>query len=88
MNKVCHLDIDPGIGCTAKILGRNPVPVIVVISPKFSFPADLRMTSDFLPGRIIGVLSYLQVHPKGFYFLTMPSYCAAAGVFCVQTSDL
>lgn len=47
---------------------------------KSSFPADFRVTSNFLPGRIIWVTSFLWVHPKGFYF-------SDAVIFCDRVSD-
>lgn len=48
----------------------------------------MRMISNFLPGGAVWAVSFLQVHPKGFYFPTMPSYGAAAGIFFVRDSDL
>lgn len=86
MNKVCHLDINPGILCTTDILGGICPCYCGNFPNKSNFPSDLRMTSNFLPG---GIMSYVfQIHPKGFYFVATPSYCATAGFFCVKDSDL
>lgn len=75
MNKVCHLDIDLGVLYTTEIFGSVYPCYCGNFPNKSSFPADFRMTSNVLPGRIIWVISFVWVHPRGFYFLaTLSSF--------------
>lgn len=75
MNKPCHLDIDPDILYTTEIFDSVCPCYCGNFPSKSSFPAGFRVTSNFLPGRIIWVISFLWVHPKGFYFLaTLSSF--------------
>lgn len=75
MNKPCYPDIDPDILYTTEIFDSVCPCNCGNFPSKSSFPADFRVTSNFLPGRIIWVISFLWVHPKGSYFLaTLSSF--------------
>ena len=70
MNKLCHLDVDPGILYNTQTLGSICPCYWGNFPNKSSFSAGFRMISSFLPGRIADVM-YLSFRflPKASVFL-------------------
>ena len=76
MNKLCHLDVDPGILYNTQTLGSICPCYWGNFPNKSSFSAGFRMISSFLPGRIADVM-YLS-----FRFLPKASFSCHAIKLC------